>query len=128
MPLAFNMSRYFILKFSDRPFKRYDFLNVRSVDVKIFLPVATNRKVILYHICASPILVVCGLLPGESNLTSVCQWDSKPAYFSSPGCSLTDEAVKTQKQVLCGGLRSAPIKEQWVAKDKISIYLGKMNF
>jgi hypothetical protein len=36
------MKRYNIQKFSDRSFKSYDFLNVRSVDVKIILPAALS--------------------------------------------------------------------------------------
>jgi hypothetical protein len=40
--LGLHMSRYYTLKFPDRPFKSYDFLKVRSIDVKIFLPVTPD--------------------------------------------------------------------------------------
>jgi hypothetical protein len=42
------MSRYYIYKFSNLPFKSYDFLQHRSIDVFIFLPVAPDRKLIWY--------------------------------------------------------------------------------
>jgi hypothetical protein len=44
--------------------------------------------------CPIPILVVSGLLLGENNLTTGCHRDSKPAYFSHPVCSSTEEAGK----------------------------------
>jgi hypothetical protein len=34
------------LKFSDRPSKSYDFKNFRSIDIKIILPVAPDRRLI----------------------------------------------------------------------------------
>jgi hypothetical protein len=43
-----------------------------------------------YPVCPRPILVVCGLLPGENHLTPGCHWDSKAANFSPPVCSPTE--------------------------------------
>jgi hypothetical protein len=45
---AFNMNRQHagILKFSDPPFNRYDFLHCRPYDVKTILPLAPDRSLI----------------------------------------------------------------------------------
>jgi hypothetical protein len=51
-----------------------------------------DRRKIWYALCTCPILVVCGLLPGENNLTSGCHGDRKTATFYSPVCSPKGEA------------------------------------
>jgi hypothetical protein len=71
--------------------KRYELQNVRSVDVKIFLPVAPDRRLIWYTVrdptfwliavCPRPIWVVCGLPPGYYNLTSGCHGICSPPNF-----------------------------------------------
>jgi hypothetical protein len=40
------LSRFNVLKFSDHPFKNYDLKNVRTIDVKIGLPIALDRILI----------------------------------------------------------------------------------
>jgi hypothetical protein len=58
-----------------------------------------------FPVCPRQILVVCGLLPGENNLSSGCHRDSKPAIFSPQACSPTGEADKnlqTGLLVICG--------------------------
>jgi hypothetical protein len=83
-------------KNSESPFKSYAFLNVRSIEVKICLPVAPDCKLIRYlvrvstffywyPVCPRPILMVCGLPPRYYNLTSGCRGDSKSANVSPPG-------------------------------------------
>jgi hypothetical protein len=72
---------------------------------------------------AFPILVACGLLPWENNLTSGCHWGGKTANFSPPPCPVTikgclwsappqDRQIKIQKPVLWGGLQSAHYKKK----------------
>jgi hypothetical protein len=49
--------------------------------------------------------MVCGLPPGDYNLTSGCHGDSNTADFSPPVCSPTEEAgknVQTGFLVICG--------------------------
>jgi hypothetical protein len=53
MSYAVNMNRKRILKFSDHPFKSYDFKNLRSIDVKIFLPLAPDHRLIYYPVRGS---------------------------------------------------------------------------
>jgi hypothetical protein len=80
-----------------------------------------------FPICSRPILVICGLLPGENYLTGGCHGDSKPANFSSPVCSTTGDAGKN---VETGFMRWSPVchRKHWVAKGKISILCIKGEF
>jgi hypothetical protein len=58
--------------------------------VKIFFPVR-------YAVCPCLILVMCGLSPGDYNLTSGCHGESKPTNFSLPVCFPTGEAGKNAR-------------------------------
>jgi hypothetical protein len=62
-----------------------------------------------------------------------------PTIFRPSPCPVTNKGfprsappqerqAKTQKPVLWSGFRSAPLKKRWVALDKISIYIVKVNF
>jgi hypothetical protein len=74
--------------------------------------------------------MVCSLPPGDYNLTRGCHGEGgiKPASFSHPVCSHTEE---TSKNAETGSMRRSPNcynRKQWVEKDKISIYLVQVNF
>jgi hypothetical protein len=51
-----------------------------------------------------------------------------PANFSPPVCPPTGEAGKTQNPVLCGVFPNCNFRKQWMAKNKILIYIVKANF
>jgi hypothetical protein len=86
------------------------------------------------------ILVVCGLLRGEKNLSIGCHGDSKSAnFFASaftrnkqgtfPVCFPTGEAGNNNAET--GYMRWSPIchhSKQWVAKGEVLIYIVKVNF
>jgi hypothetical protein len=98
---------------SDRPFKIYDFQQHRSIDVKIFLLVALDRKLIWYPLQGSTFCLLSGVLSlvwglptGVYNLTSGCHGDSRSVNFSHPVFSPTGGASKMYKPafflVICG--------------------------
>jgi hypothetical protein len=81
-----------------------------------------------FPVCPRPILVVCGLLPGDNNLNSGGHRDSKPAKFSVPVCFPTGE---TGKNAEADFMRWSPVchcRKQWVAKSKILISIVKVDF
>jgi hypothetical protein len=79
-----------------------------------------------FTVCPRPILVVCGLLPGDNNLTRGCQGAVCPPIFIP--CSPTGESGKNSET---GFMRWSPVchyRKQWVARGKFSIYIVKVNF
>jgi hypothetical protein len=55
----------------------------------------------------TPILMVCGLPPGNYTLTSGCHGNSNAANFSPLVCSPNGEAGKIYKPVFSGDMRLA---------------------
>jgi hypothetical protein len=55
-----------------------------------------------------------------------------PANFSPPVCSPTEEAGKSKNKetgfIKCSLYTNSHYLKQWVAKDKISIYIPEANF
>jgi hypothetical protein len=69
-------------------------------------------------------LVMCGLPPGDDNLTSGCHGDSMSVnFFLPPVCSPIEEAGENAET---GFMRCFPNfnhRKQWVAEGYISIYI-----
>jgi hypothetical protein len=69
------------------------------------------------------------LPPGDYNLTSGCHgYRAMSAKFSPPVCSTTGEAGKNAETGFMQCSSNCHYRKQWVAKDKISIYIVKANF
>jgi hypothetical protein len=68
------------------------------------------------------------LLPGENNLPSGCQGDSKATNFSSAVCFPTGEAGKNAETIFMWWFPNGLYRKQWVAKIKILLYIVKVIF
>jgi hypothetical protein len=82
-------------KFSDRPFKSYNFWQHCS---KILLPVALDRRLIWYPVRGSTFWLISGLptpdFSEDYSLNSGCYGDRKTAICSPPDCSPIGEVGK----------------------------------
>jgi hypothetical protein len=115
------------LKISDRPCKSYDFKKCpvhRCANLFTcgpgpqinLIPDAGLNFLIDMRYAHARFLEMCGLLPGDYNLTSDCHGDSMSADFSPPICSPTGEAGKNAETGFMRCFPNCHYRKQWLVK------------
>jgi hypothetical protein len=114
------MSRYYIEKFSDRPFNSYGFFKCST---QLFDWSAVCPRLIFSDVrSATWRLQFDYRLPREQYLC--------PPIFRLRSATPQERQVTRQKPVLCGVFPNCLYycRKQWVVMDKISTYILKANF
>jgi hypothetical protein len=72
--------------------------------------------------------VICGLPPGDYNLTSGCHGDRISTNFSPLVSYTTEEAGKNAETGFMQCSPNCHYRNNWCANSKISTYIVKANF